>query len=40
MLKEIYLIQGVQDEDYNGFNSRISGMVEFLAETLKPRRMK
>ncbi len=40
MLKEIYLIQGLQDENYKGFNSRISGMVEFIAETLKPRAIK
>lgn len=40
MHKEIYLIQGLQDENYSGFHSRISGMVEFIAETLKPRGLK
>lgn len=40
MQKEIYLIQGLQDENYSGFHSRISGMVEFIAETLKPGGLK
>jgi hypothetical protein len=40
MLKEIYLIQGLENEDYNGFNARISGLVEYIAETLKPQGIK
>lgn len=36
MHKEIYLLQGLQTEDYKGFHTRVSGIVEFIAETLRP----
>jgi hypothetical protein len=36
MQKEIYLIQGMQDETYAEFTKRISGLVEFVSETIYP----
>lgn len=36
MQKEIYLIQGLESEDYRAFNTRITGIVEYVEETTKP----
>ena len=40
MHKEIYLLQGLKDENYPAFHSRISGMAEYLEETMKPAGIK
>jgi len=40
MQKEIYLIQGLESEDYKAFNTRISGIVEYVEETIKPESIK
>lgn len=40
MDKEIYLIQGLDNEDYPGFIKRIAGIVEYVGATLKPGGMK
>lgn len=37
MHKEIYLIKGLPDEDYQAFNSRITGLIEYVTETVQPR---
>jgi len=40
MHKEIYLIQGIADEEYNAFTSRIAGIVEYVTEKIKPNGIK
>ena len=40
MQKEIYLIQGLDNEDYAAFSARIASLVEFIEETLKPKFLK
>lgn len=40
MEKEIYLIQGLWNEDYQGFRSRIEGLVEYVTESYKPAGIK
>lgn len=40
MHKEIYLIKGMQEEEYTAFLSRIAGIAEYVAEKLKPVRLK
>ena len=37
MHKEIYLIQGLPEEDYTSFNARIEGLVEYVTENLQPK---
>ena len=36
MHKEIYLIKGMQEEEYTAFLSRIAGIAEYVAERLNP----
>jgi len=40
MEKEIYLIQGLWNEDYHAFRSRVEGIVEYVTESYKPAGIK